>query len=263
MEKIHSEQIWEENAILWTKLSREGFDIFRDHLNTPAFLRMLPNVSGLNGLDIGCGEGYNTRLLALRGAKMTGIDISQTFLNYAKQTEKLKPLGINYILATAENLPLLDQSYNFIVAFMSLMDISNQEKAISEAYRILKPGGFLQFSITHPCFVTPLRKWLTNEFGEKIAIACGDYFSPQNGEIEEFLFRGIPPENAKKIRKFRIQKFTRTLSSWINLLTSSGFIIEKSQEPFAAQEVVQKYPQLADSRIVAHCLHLQCRKSNN
>jgi trans-aconitate methyltransferase len=41
-----------------------GHDIYRDHLNTPAFFAMLPDVEGLAGLDIGCGEGHNTRLLA-------------------------------------------------------------------------------------------------------------------------------------------------------------------------------------------------------
>ena len=38
---------------------------------------MLPDVRGLAGLDIGCGEGHNTRLLAGRGARLTAIDISE------------------------------------------------------------------------------------------------------------------------------------------------------------------------------------------
>ena len=51
---------------MWTQLSRAGYDTYRDHLNTPAFLQMLPEVNGLTGLDIGCGEGSNTRELAAR-----------------------------------------------------------------------------------------------------------------------------------------------------------------------------------------------------
>ena len=42
---------------------RAGYDHYRDGLNTPAFLAMLPETRGLSGLDIGCGEGHNTRLL--------------------------------------------------------------------------------------------------------------------------------------------------------------------------------------------------------
>ncbi len=48
---------WEQNAEAWTVLSEKGYDIYRDHVNTPAFLKMLPAVAGLRGLDVGCGEG--------------------------------------------------------------------------------------------------------------------------------------------------------------------------------------------------------------
>jgi trans-aconitate methyltransferase len=55
---------WNQNADVWTRLARAGYDVYRDHLNTPAFLAMLPDVAGLTGLDIGCGEGNNTREIA-------------------------------------------------------------------------------------------------------------------------------------------------------------------------------------------------------
>ena len=44
---------------------------YRDYLNTPAFFKMLPDVAGLIGLDVGYGEGHNTRLLAELGTQMT------------------------------------------------------------------------------------------------------------------------------------------------------------------------------------------------
>jgi hypothetical protein len=52
---------WEANAETWTKYSRAGYDRYRDALNTPAFLAMLPAVDGLTGLDLGCGEGSGDR----------------------------------------------------------------------------------------------------------------------------------------------------------------------------------------------------------
>ena len=76
---------WDANASAWTRLARSGFDIYRDYLNTPAFFDTLPKVKSLQGLDIGCGEGHNTRLLAKRGAQMKAVDISEIFIEYAKQ----------------------------------------------------------------------------------------------------------------------------------------------------------------------------------
>ncbi len=58
---------WDENAEVWTELVRSGYDHYRDGLNTPAFLEMLPDVNGLSGLDVGCGEGHNTP--SARGAR--------------------------------------------------------------------------------------------------------------------------------------------------------------------------------------------------
>src|SRR5437867_7495255 len=98
-------RIWNLNANAWTKLARAGYDVYRDYLNTPAFFAMLPDVTGLWGLDIGCGEGHNTRLLAKRGARVTALHIAEVFIAHAKQAEEDEPLGIDYRVASAVDLP--------------------------------------------------------------------------------------------------------------------------------------------------------------
>ena len=62
---------WEANAETWTRHARAGYDLYRDAQNTPAFFTHLPDIDGLDGLDIGCGEGSNTRKLAEAGASVT------------------------------------------------------------------------------------------------------------------------------------------------------------------------------------------------
>src|SRR5262249_54638848 len=89
-------RFWGGNAESWNQLARAGYDVYRDHLNTPAFLALLPDVAGLSGLDIGCGEGHNTRLLAGRGARVTAIDIAEAFIARARLAEADEPLGIDY-----------------------------------------------------------------------------------------------------------------------------------------------------------------------
>ncbi len=71
---------WSDNADTWTKLARQGYDVYRDLVNTPAFMQSLPNVNGKLGLDIGCGEGYNTRKVSRNGASMIAFDLVKKFV---------------------------------------------------------------------------------------------------------------------------------------------------------------------------------------
>jgi hypothetical protein len=50
MDSAKVAEYWEGNAETWTRLVRAGYDIYRDTQNAPAFLAMLPPVSGLCGL---------------------------------------------------------------------------------------------------------------------------------------------------------------------------------------------------------------------
>ena len=251
---------WDENARVWTELVRAGYDHYRDGLNTPAFFEMLPDVDGLSGLDVGCGEGHNTRLLAERGASMTGIDISRTFVRHAKEAEAAHPLGIDYRLASAVDLPFEEASFDFATAFMSLMDIPETEGVLGEVFRILRPGGFFQFSITHPCFDTPHRRNLRDESGYTYAIEVGDYFRGREGEVEEWIFSAAPPEAREGLQPFRIPVFMRTLGSWLNRLVDAGFVLERFDEPYPSDEAVRERPGLQDAQVVACFLHVRARK---
>ena len=251
---------WNDSAFAWTTLARRGYDVYRDHLNTPAFFAMLPNVKGLHGLDIGCGEGHNTRLLAQRGAKVTAIDIADVFLRFAKESEETEPLGIEYKLASAVDLPFDDSSFDFATGFMSLMDVPETELVLKEAYRVIKPGGFLQFSITHPCFDTAHRRNLRDANRKTYAIEVGDYFRDRNGEIDEWLFKAAPAEEKRHLTKFRIPRFTRTMSFWLNSIIESGFLMEYVHEPRPSDETVAAHPELQDAQVVAYFLHFRVRK---
>lgn len=251
---------WNENAEAWTTLTRAGFDTYRNYLNTPAFLAILPPIEGLKGIDIGCGEGYNTRLLAQQKATLTAIDVSDKLIKKAKNTESEFPLGIEYITASATALPFDDNEFDFATSFMCLMDVHNVEKALSEAYRVLKPNGFFQFSITHPCFNTPHRKNLRNANSKTYAIEVGNYFNYQNGAIGEWIFSDAPEELKKLFPKFKIPTFNRTLSQWFKAILHEGFIIEQVNEPFPNDEILKEHPSLQDAQIVAYFLHIRCSK---
>ena len=251
---------WDENAEVWTELARAGYDVYRDGLNTPAFLDLLPEVSGLSGLDVGCGEGHNTRLLARRGARMTGIDISGTFVRHAMEGEAGEPLGIRYERASAVELPFEKGSFDFATAFMSLMDIPEVEKVLAEVFRVVRPGGFLQFSIEHPCFTASHSKTLRDGRGRAYAREVGGYFREENGEVQEWIFSAAPPEVRAGLRHFRVPRFTRTLSRWLNSLIEAGFVLERLAEPYPGDESVRQHPGLQGARVFAYFLHIRARK---
>src|SRR5215510_14045485 len=253
-------RFWNDNADAWAKLSRAGYDVYRDYLNTPAFLAMLPEVEGLSGLDIGCGEGHNTRLLAQRRAMVTAIDISEVFIAHANQLEEQEPLGIDYRVASAVELPFADATFDFATAFMSLMDIPETDRLLAEAYRVLKPGAFLQFSITHPCFDTRRRRNLRDENGMTYAIEVGDYFRNLDGEISEWLFGAAPPEAKLGLPKFKTLRFMRTVSWRLDLLIETGFQLERLEEPRPSDETVRDCPDMQDAQVVAYFLHIRARK---
>src|SRR5258708_5598240 len=108
-------RFWEGNAPAWTRLSRQGWDVYRDALNTPAFLKLLPDVTAKKGLDVGCGEGHNTRLFAGRGAEMFGVDIAPTFVRFAAEAEKERREGgeIHYAVGSALELPFDAGQFDF------------------------------------------------------------------------------------------------------------------------------------------------------
>ena len=251
---------WNANAPSWTKLTRAGYDIYRDHFNTPAFFAMLPDVRGLVGLDIGCGEGHNTRLLARRGARVRAVDISNVFVGHARQAEADEPLGIDYRVASAVALPFGAATFDFATGFMSFMDIPEAERVLAEAHRVLRPGGFLQFSITHPCFDTPHRRNLRDGDGRTYAMEVGDYFLDLDGRIAEWLFEKVPADLTQGMAKFKVPRFTRTVSRWLNLLVDRGFVIERVEEPRPSDATVRACPALQDAQVVAYFLHFRVRK---
>lgn len=254
---------WESNAEAWTKLARAGYDIYRDHLNTPAFFELLPPVSGLRGLDVGCGEGHNTRLLARRGAQMDAIDIAPTFIRHASAEEKRAPLGIAYREASAVALPFADGTFDFVTAFMSLMDVPETDRALAEVFRVLRAGGFFQFSLTHPCFNPPHRRNCRDEDRMTYAIEVGDYFVDARGRVDEWIWGAAPESLRRNLPQFKVPRFHRPIAEWLNLLIDTGFVLERVAEPCPSEEKVREYPMLQDARVAAYFLHLQVRKPGN
>jgi ubiquinone/menaquinone biosynthesis C-methylase UbiE len=260
MDHREAGRYWEGNAREWTLLARQGWDVYRDAVNTPAFLALLPDVAGKTGLDVGCGEGHNTRLLRQRGARMFAIDVAPTFVRLAAEMERSGEDAIGYAAANALELPFAPAQFDFVTAVMSLMDLPDHAQALQEIHRVLCPGGFLQFSISHPCFSPPHRRLLRTVKGEAYAVEVGQYFERPDGKIDRWLFSTAPREVKAGLKPFEVPFFHRTLAEWLNAVLGAGFVLEHVAEPRADDDTARRVPAVDDTRVVAYFLHVRCRK---
>ncbi|XP_078507152.1 putative methyltransferase DDB_G0268948 [Lissotriton helveticus] len=89
-------------------------------------------------VDVGCGTGQSTRVLAPHFQKVVGVDISEAQINEAKKV--VGPKNISYCVCPAEDLPFEDGSVDLVMA-SAAVHYFNIEKFMTEVNRVLKPCG--------------------------------------------------------------------------------------------------------------------------
>ena len=126
----------------WARAGK-GADIERGHRpvgeQAIAKMRVGPDA---RVLDVGCGSGWATRLLAgfAINGRVTGIDISDEMVRVALEASR-SHTNVDYEIASAEQLPFKDSEFTHAFSMESLYYYKNIPKALSEIYRILKPSG--------------------------------------------------------------------------------------------------------------------------
>jgi 2-polyprenyl-3-methyl-5-hydroxy-6-metoxy-1,4-benzoquinol methylase len=145
---------WDKMASWWHAEAADH-GVYHQHTDIdPVVKELLGSVKGKKVIEIGCGNGYFSRALAKRGAKVTALDISVEMIAIASAEKKKKSLGIAYLVRDAARLRCVKNgSFDLAVANMVFMDIVNIKAAVKEIGRVLKPNGKLVFSILHSAFM--------------------------------------------------------------------------------------------------------------
>ncbi len=215
----------------------------------PAALRLVEEAGRLQDAiicDLACGQGVVSRELALRGAHVTGVDISERLLMLARSQSVAAPYAISWRHDDARvGRTLADAGFDGVVCNMALMDIADLAAALGTVSRILRPGGWFVFSITHPCIQMPDSDWMTRPDGAAIR-GTGDYFA------EGFW----QPAGAPGVRG-RVGAHHRTLSTYLNALADVGLSVERVAEPLATPTLIERMP---GYRWLPPALLSRCRK---
>jgi ubiquinone/menaquinone biosynthesis C-methylase UbiE len=98
--------------------------------------------SGCNVLEVAPGPGFFAIELAKLGDfKITGLDISRTFVEIAMEKARNAGVKIDFRLGNAAAMPFADEAFDFIYCSAAFKNFSEPVKALDETYRVLRPGG--------------------------------------------------------------------------------------------------------------------------
>jgi SAM-dependent methyltransferase len=98
-------------------------------------------------LDVGCGYGRVTVPLAQAGYQIEGLDLAENLIDAARRTADAERLPITFTVGSMTNLPYAAASFDVVLclwsSFNELLEAEEQREAISEMWRVLRPGGFV------------------------------------------------------------------------------------------------------------------------
>jgi ubiquinone/menaquinone biosynthesis C-methylase UbiE len=232
---------WDDASESWVDFVRQGKDFCRDKMNNPATFRLIGNVKDQRVLDLACGEGYNTRMLARKGAKVTGVDFSKKLVELARIEENREKLGIDYRVSDVADLSEFPSNhFDVVTCFMALMDIKNYAGTVSEVARVLKNMGRFVFSIPHPCFEL-----------DRIG-TTKNYFMASEECVDWKMERLLKP--------FKTTSFHRTLTDYFNTLDKNRLLVKRLVEPKPSEQVAKKYPLLKQFLLRPHTVIIESVK---
>jgi ubiquinone/menaquinone biosynthesis C-methylase UbiE len=123
-------------------------------------LRMAPPVNGSIVLDAGCGSGLLLEKLSGLTGLAVGIDFSEKMIKIARSKIKLE--NVAFVIGDIENMPFKNDTFNTVFMFTVINNTPKPLQALSEAWRILKGGGYLVVSFLKKTFTEDEAEMLLN-----------------------------------------------------------------------------------------------------
>jgi len=114
-----------------------------DKVETNCALDLLKPSAGMAILDVGCGTGNLSLKLARLGCSITGIDISEKMLTFAREKAQKEQHPAEFMSMDASDLEFPEEAFDAVVSMAALEFMQDQQKTLDEMFRVLKKGGKL------------------------------------------------------------------------------------------------------------------------
>ncbi len=205
---------WSDIAQNWIAWARKpGHDAFWQFRKN--FADFVGPGTGI-ALDVGCGEGRGSRLLAELGYDVTGIDPVADLVLAAR--EAATDSRSSYHIAPGNDVPFDNESFDLVLAYNVLMDVDDLAGTLDEIRRVLRKDGELVISIVHPFRD---RGRFDGTAPDAPFVLTGSYFGERRFEGSE--------ERDGLIMHFA--GWSRPLEYYINALGKAGFGVSAMREP--------------------------------
>lgn len=192
----------------------EHGDFGRRYVLDPVMFARATPVTPTFALDVGCGEGRFTRMLAGAGFPVVGLDATAALIAHAASRD---PAG-TYVHGAGERLPFVDGSFDLVVSYLALIDMPDLELAVTELARVLRPGGtLLVANLTSFNTAAVGGGWVTDRAGRRLHFALDNYLKPRADWVA---WRGI-----------RVVNHHRPLRDYMQAFLRNGLVLTHFDEP--------------------------------
>jgi SAM-dependent methyltransferase len=218
---------WDAMAHDWVEPGRRNWQQSEPHWGIwqipESDAQILPDVNGLDVIELGCGTGYVSSWLARRGARPVGIDNSPLQLETARGFQEEFGIEFPLMLGNAEDVPLPDASFDLAISEYGAAIWADPYKWIPEAARLLRPGGQLIFLGNGTIFMLCVPNEDNVAATEKM---LRPYFGMHRFEW--------PDDNSVE--------FHLGYGDWIRLLRANGFEVEDMVELRPPEGSTTRFP---------------------
>ena len=184
---------------------------------------VLPDVNGLDVIELGCGTAYVSAWLFRLGARPVGIDNSEQQLETARALQREHGLDFPLLHGNAESVPLPDASFDLVISEYGASIWADPFRWIPEAARLLRPGGQLIFLVN----------------GTVLMLCVPDEDDIPAGET---LLRPYFGMHRFEWPDDESVEFHLGYGDWIRLLRGNGFEVEDLIELRPAEGSTTSYP---------------------